>query len=188
MEDAARPTLLQPTADLHQVAICALSGEPASPWCPNRTMEWLPSGADPPPCSWHHQSDEGLLTVYPAEYRAWAATADASAAGAGAPLSPHALERRAPRASLAPGVALSIANPPEGATYSIDPTLRREFQSLPLRAVTARPTTVQWSIDGAPVGSASSDRPLSWPLAVGTHRIDVKDADGRRATSSVVVR
>jgi hypothetical protein len=29
---------------------------------------------------------------------------------------------------------------------------------------------------------------LSWPLAVGTHRIDVKDADGRRATSSVVVR
>jgi penicillin-binding protein 1C len=188
VEDAARPALLQPTADLHQVAICALSGEPASPWCPNRTMEWLPSGADPPPCSWHHQSDEGLLTVYPAEYRAWAATADASASGAGAPLSPHALERRAPRASLAPGVALSIANPPEGATYSIDPTLRREFQSLPLRAVTARPTTVQWSIDGAPVGSASSDRPLSWPLALGTHRIDVKDADGRRATSSVVVR
>jgi membrane carboxypeptidase/penicillin-binding protein PbpC len=83
---------------------------------------------------------------------------------------------------------LLIANPPKGATYSIDPTLRREFQSLPLRAVTARPTTVQWSIDGAPVGSASSDRPLSWPLAVGTHRIDVKDADGRRATSSVVVR
>jgi membrane carboxypeptidase/penicillin-binding protein PbpC len=83
---------------------------------------------------------------------------------------------------------LSIANPPDGAVYSIDPTLRREFQALPLRAVTPRPTTVRWSVDGVAVGSASSDRPMSWPLAVGVHRIDVQDADGRRAQTSVVVR
>ena len=30
---------------------------------------------------------------------------------------------------------LEIVNPPAGATYLIDPTLRREFQTLPLRVV-----------------------------------------------------
>jgi penicillin-binding protein 1C len=176
---------------LHEVTICALSGEPASPWCPNRVNEWLPAG-DAPPCSWHHESDEGLLTIYPPEYRTWAAdlrpgpallAARTSRLAAGGP-------RPAPPASHLPPPAslLAIANPPEGAVYSIDPTLRREFQALPLRAVTARATTVQWSVDGAPVGSSSSDRPFSWPLAVGTHRIEVQDADGRRASTSVVVR
>ena len=30
--------------DVRQVAICALSGMRANPWCPTRTTEWLPSG------------------------------------------------------------------------------------------------------------------------------------------------
>ena len=81
-----------------------------------------------------------------------------------------------------------IANPPEGAVYSVDPTLRREFQALPLRAITAKPTTVQWRVDGAHVGTASSERTVSWPLVVGSHRIEAEDADGRRVATSVVVR
>ena len=184
-EVAGQPLLPAP-ADLHAVTVCALSGERASPWCPNQLTEWLPYGADAPPCSWHHQSDEGLLTIYPAEYRAWAAAGrpeglpyGARAAADAAPRAP----RPAPRTS-----DLAIANPPDGAVYSIDPTLRRDFQALPLRAVTPRPTTVRWSVDGVALGSASSDRPLSWPLAVGTHHIEVTDADGRRAETSVVVR
>jgi membrane carboxypeptidase/penicillin-binding protein PbpC len=176
---------------LHEVTICALSGEPASPWCPNRVKEWLPAG-DAPPCSWHHGSDEGLLTIYPPEFRTWASdlTPGTALLAASASRPAPRASRPAPRTSrLAPPASLlAIANPPEGAVYSIDPTLRREFQALPLRAVTARATTVRWSVDGAPVGSSSSDRPLSWPLAVGTHRIEVQDADGRRATTSVVVR
>jgi penicillin-binding protein 1C len=176
--------MLATPAGLHEVTICALSGEPANPWCPSRAQEWLPAGENAPPCSWHHKSDEGLITVYPAVYRAWASAAAPSAPSAPrAPLAPHA-----PRAPHAPGPPLQIANPPDGAVYSIDPTLRREFQALPLRAVTERPTTVRWTVDGAQVGSGSSERPVSWPLAVGAHRIEVEDADGRRATTSVVVR
>ena len=72
--------------------------------------------------------------------------------------------------------------------YSVDPTLRREFQALPLRAVTGRPTTVTWSIDGTAFGRTSSDRALSWPLAVGAHEIEVRDEEGRRARTSVVVK
>jgi len=36
--------------------------------CPRRTQEWLPSGAEPPPCTWHHAGDEGLITVWPEEF------------------------------------------------------------------------------------------------------------------------
>jgi membrane carboxypeptidase/penicillin-binding protein PbpC len=81
-----------------------------------------------------------------------------------------------------------IANPPAGAVYSLDPTLRREFQALPLRAVTERPTTVTWRVDGAMIGTAPSERAVAWPLAVGTHEIEVRDADGRRARTSIVVK
>src|SRR6185312_7639904 len=59
--------------DVRQVAICALSGMRANPWCPTRTTEWLPLADEDLPCSWHHQSDSGLLTIYPPEFRAWAA-------------------------------------------------------------------------------------------------------------------
>jgi penicillin-binding protein 1C len=185
-------TVMPAPAGLREITICALSGEPANPWCPSRAKEWLPAG-DAPPCSWHHQSAEGLLTVYPAQYRAWEGSLHASAA----PSAPSALAPRAPlastsalRASVDKPIAplLSIASPPDGAIYSIDPTLRREFQALPLRAVTGRPTTVRWRVDGAHVGSGSSERAVSWPLAVGTHRIEVEDAEGRRASTSVVVR
>jgi penicillin-binding protein 1C len=173
-------------ADLHEVTICALSGEPANAWCPSRAKEWLPVGEDQPPCSWHHKSDEGLLTVYPAVYRSWAASTDARSAGQIAPERAKRAESR--RSSEGAKADLQIANPPEGAVYSIDPTLRREFQALPLRAVTGRPTTVRWSVDGAHIGTASSERPLPWPLAVGSHRIEAEDAEGRRTSTSVVVR
>ena len=103
------------------------------------------------PCSWHHQSDEGLLTFWPAEYPAVGARARprraAGTRGLGArPRTAlgarHAVRRTrpdgGPPASAPAGDgrrrALAIVSPPDGATYSIDPTLRREFQTLPLRA------------------------------------------------------
>ena len=177
--------LLPAPQGFREVTICALSGEPANPWCPSRAKEWLPGNEDGPPCSWHHQSDEGLLTIYPAKYRAWSSSLSAGAHPApDAPRSP-----RAPLAPRAPGAPLlSIANPPSGAVYSYDPTLRREFQALRLRAVTARPTTVRWLVDGAHVATASSEASVSWPLAVGSHRIEVHDQDGRKAATDVVVR
>ena len=82
----------------------------------------------------------------------------------------------------------AITNPPPGAIYSVDPTLRRDFQALPLRVVAERPTTVTWLVDGAPIGTASSERSLSWPLAIGAHEIEARDAAGRRARASVVVK
>ena len=172
-------------SDVEEATICMLSGMRATPWCPSRGREWVPVGAEAVPCSWHHQTDTGVLTYYPPEYRAWAR----SEAGA-ASSENSGLQDFAPRASLPAtrSSLLQIANPPAGAIYSVDPTLRREFQALPLRAVTSRPTTVTWLVDGAAVGTAPSDRSLSWPLAVGSHQIEARDADGRSTKTSVIVK
>jgi penicillin-binding protein 1C len=175
--------LASPTADVQEVAICALSGMRANAWCPTRTREWLPVDDEAVPCAWHHRSDEGLITIYPPEYRAWAGTTPGRAApgsGLGLTVSVPGLGRSGP--------ALAIANPPAGAIYSIDPTLRADFQALPLRATTASRTTIAWSVDGRPVGTASSEESLAWPLRVGTHVIEARDAHGRRAEAPVVVR
>jgi membrane carboxypeptidase/penicillin-binding protein PbpC len=84
--------------------------------------------------------------------------------------------------------AFEIVNPPSGATYLIDPTLRREFQTLALRVVVERPGRIEWQIDGAHIGSASSDSPLMWPLVPGKHRITAHDARGRVAETMITVK
>lgn len=83
---------------------------------------------------------------------------------------------------------LAIVNPPEGATYLIDPTLRREFQALPLRVIADRPGRIEWSVDGQTVGQSSADSAFLWPLTRGSHRLAARDEHGRRAETTVVVR
>jgi penicillin-binding protein 1C len=175
--------ILPPPQGVEEVTICALSGMRANPWCPSRAKEWIgAANAELLPCAWHHQSDEGLLTIYPPEFRAWVAE---SGVGAAAHVS---ATRRSGEGGVTRTSPLAIANPPAGAIYSVDPTLRREFQALPLRAVSDRPTTLTWLVDGATVGTASSERALSWPLAVGAHDIEARDTEGRRARTSVIVK
>jgi membrane carboxypeptidase/penicillin-binding protein PbpC len=165
-----------------EVTICALSGMRATAWCPSRAKEWVRAGEEALPCSWHHQSDEGLLTIYPPEYRAWAA------AGTDAPRANPAPPGAKSASRAADSETLRIVNPPAGAIYSIDPTLRREFQSLSLRAVTADTTSLTWRVNGHPVGTTTSEKGVAWPLAVGRHGIEVQDAAGRRAATTIVVK
>ncbi len=174
---------------MERVEICALSGMRANPWCPARIHEWLPAGGEALPCSWHHASDEGLLTIWPPEYRQWAtehglmqvpgprAIARAAAAGVGRAAVPAPRNQR-----------MEITNPPDGATYSIDPTLRREFQALALRAVTPEAGSVEWRVDGVRIGDGSSDVAQMWPLAPGAHVITAQDARGHSARATIVVR
>lgn len=164
---------------LVRATICALSGMRATPACPAREQEWLPASEDPVPCAWHHASDEGLLTIYPSEYQAWVgATGDSRG---------HTTEpvRTARVASSAPA-PFRIVSPPSGATYSVDPTLRREFQAVPLR-VAAAALPVTWLVDGHPLAPAVS-APAAWPLMVGAHTIEARDALGRIARTAIVVR
>jgi penicillin-binding protein 1C len=193
-------------AGVVQQTVCTLSGMRANAWCPSKTTEWMPAESEALPCSWHHQVDEGLLVVWPPPYRAWAAdrglVADAGDAGPGrledaGPKRPRApgAARTPPAVPGAPGLsgpastshALQIISPPEGAVYLIDPTLRREFQTLPLRAASAR-GEVEWRVDGKPAGRAGSDAAVMWPLAPGQHVIAARDAKGRTAEASILVK
>lgn len=161
--------------------ICALSGLAANPWCPVRRREWLPSDSEALPCSWHHQDDGAVITVWPVEYRQWASTRfprPASALAHGVHL-PH----QAVHASS----VLRITSPADGSTFLIDPTLRREFQALPLRAASSSTGQIAWHVDGNSFVPASGQSP-SWPLSPGHHIFLARDADGRTATSTIVVR
>ena len=77
-----------------------------------------------------------MLTIYPPEFRAW--TGDAAAGRSGSISSAASVS---PKPRRGEGGSFAITNPPPGAIYSVDPTLRREFQALPLRVVTERPIT-----------------------------------------------
>jgi penicillin-binding protein 1C len=172
--------IVPPDARVAAREICALSGLSANAWCPTRRTEHLASDAEPLlPCSWHHQSERGLEVVWPAQYRQWA-RAQAAREAVGTTATREGTKESA--------FSLEIASPPSGATYLIDPTLRREFQTLPLRARTDRPTEVTWSINGRQVGSSSSESQLSWSLVPGTFEINAKDGRGNSARALITVR
>lgn len=190
IEDDGKP-LLAPTSDVEAVKVCALSGMRAGDACPVRRTEHVPAGFPAIPCSWHHDSEEGPIVVWPEQYRGWART--------------HGLLVDTPRVRDAGGPAyasgpvvrtvaaptrptLRIVSPPDGAIYLLDPTLRREYQALSLRAVGASGGQVEWLVDGASLGRLRVDADARWPLVPGEHVVEVRDAPGHRASVSVRVR
>ena len=72
---------------------------------------------------------------------------------------------------------LHVLSPPDGATYLIDPTLRRDFQALRLRAT----APVTWIVDGRRTND-------EWPLSGGKHIITAVDDSGRRDSVTITVR
>ncbi|HVE73355.1 MAG TPA: penicillin-binding protein 1C [Thermoanaerobaculia bacterium] len=146
-----------PPKDVEEIGICTLSGARPSTYCPAVQKEWLPVGAPARFCSWHH---DGAID-WPAEYRAWARqTAPAT------PRTQHASSFR-------------IVNPPNGATYLIDPTLRTEFQTLRLRADAS--SRVTWKVNERVVAN-------EWPLSRGRHVVTAVDAAGRRDSVQITVK
>jgi penicillin-binding protein 1C len=177
-------------AGVHRIELCASSGMAPHASCPTRTVEWIPTGASLGRCTWHHASDGALVTVWPEPFKLWARTSSG--------VSMTTLKER--RRDVALPVALSserrldarrpltIVRPLGGAVYLIDPTLRPEFQTLPLAADGASPGAVEWYVNGALVGRSPSDGALRWPLQPGPHRITARDSAGRAAETSVTVR
>jgi len=58
-----------------------------------------------------------------------------------------------------------------------------------LRAVASEPAALlTWAVDGRPLGTTQSERPLDWPLAIGAHTISVRDERGRTESSTILVK
>ena len=81
-----------------------------------------------------------------------------------------------------------MLTPPDGAVYLIDPTLRREFQTIGLRGASDLAAPLEWRVDDAPVGTTSPDASLNWPLTPGRHVVSARDAQGRSASASIIVK
>ena len=81
-----------------------------------------------------------------------------------------------------------IVSPADGATYLIDPTLRREFQTVPLKIATDGTGSVEWQINGRPLGSTAAGQVLDWALVPGRHHVTARDARGRTAQATITVR
>jgi membrane carboxypeptidase/penicillin-binding protein PbpC len=156
----------------------------------------VPSGAAIEECTWHHASEHGVLTVWPEPYRHWARMAGVLTDAAPAP--PAASIKAAPVAPRqAPAgtsdrarpnrAALTIVAPLAGAVYLFDPTLRPEFQTLPLRAQGAT-GRLEWFVNDRSIGTAGGDETMRWPLVRGMYAITVKDAGGQSAETKIVVR
>jgi hypothetical protein len=176
-------TLQGPPAGLSSHPICLLSGLRAIDECPTVGPEWLRDGRLPARCTWHRSDGGRAAVVWPARYRAWARVQ-----GLLDDRSEAAVRRTDPRRAPPVRAALRIVSPPPGSTYLRDPTLRAEFQTLPLRAETAAAVPLSWEVDGRAVGTASSEAALSWPLRPGAHVVAVTDPHGRRAEAAIVVK
>ena len=182
--DALDEPIVKRPADLGEHEICELSGMRAGAACPLRRREWLPANVSPLPCDWHHDSEDGIMTLWPEPYRQWASAkgllpeSDRQVAST-RPVSARQQVRG--REDVVLARSFGILSPADGATYLIDPTLRADFQRLPLRASAAR-GQVEWQIDGRVVSGGD------WPLARGIHRISALDASGQQAESSITVK
>jgi penicillin-binding protein 1C len=143
--------------DLEMQPICSLSGHRPSIDCPAIESEWLPIENKVEFCSWHHRDRVDL----PSEYRAL----DVSGG------------QRPSAVQTAEAAVLHVLNPPDGATYLIDPTLRRDFQALRLKATA--PAT--WIVDGL----QTTDE---WPLRSGKHTVTALDQRGNRDSVRITVR
>ncbi|HKW00945.1 MAG TPA: penicillin-binding protein 1C [Vicinamibacterales bacterium] len=184
-----RAPIVAPTADVRRVELCAESGLRPTDACPTRVIEWVPAGAAPETCTWHHATPTGTVTVWPEIFRPWARSVGRLTTASLAP-APSAIATKVTAQSTVAATdrGLSIVAPLGGAVYSIDSTLRAEFQMLSFRARGGTPGRREWFVDGAPVGVSTSDDAVRWRLARGTHEVTVRDADGHEALTSFVVR
>ena len=107
---------------------------------------------------------------------------------------PRRCDSRAARSPFAPTsppretAGLSVTSPADGTVFLIDPTLRAEFQAVPLRASGAAGGRVSWSVNGREVGAARADAAVHWPLVRGEHHAIARDARGQTAEVTFVVK
>lgn len=170
-----RTEILAKPDDVIERDICLLSGMEAGAACERRGREWVRPGASER-CTWHRRQDSRVVTAWPETYRRWAVNAGEDVS---------VMPAQHSRAGATTG--FRIVSPRAEAVYLIDPTLRREFQTLGL-AVEGAKGRVTWTIDGVAAGASPATGQVDWPLTPGTHAASARDASGRVATVRFVVR
>jgi penicillin-binding protein 1C len=172
---AESESIADPPADLQLVPVCAISGLSPTAACPTVEREWLPRSAALRRCDWHSLINGEPAIQWPVQYRSWAGEQRLAPMIAGARKKREAEPFR-------------ISNPPPGAIYLIDPTLRSTFQELPLRALASDGESIRWRVDGKLVGSSTVGEPVRWRMERGRHRIEAAASSGARDHTEILVK
>ena len=153
--DGAADWFAAPPPGLVRRSVCARTGLPPSPDCPETREAWAIAGrTSPVPCAIHRRGPDGApVEAWPPDVAAWLrarrATLSIASPRPGATVRP---------ASGAPGVVVVPAGAEPGAT-------------------------LWWFVDGAPAGSRpASESFLAAGLAPGAHTVSCADANGATAT------
>jgi len=133
--------------NLVRVRICPLSGELLSARCPSAIDEiFIPGTAPKAVCRLSH--DKNKINAAPIV-----------------------------RGPGLPKDDLMIAFPRDGDVFKLDPVLRRDFQSIRFRAVISdriEVRTVEWWVNGRPIGSVDSPFAMAWNLVPGSYTIKAR--------------
>ena len=187
-------------AELQPVEVCAYSGHPAGPACPQRRTTLAAVRSVPTTrCPYHVQAEvdvhSGLLvgmdcrSRYQTEQRSflvWPASVRRYLGQQSTPA--PALPAYAPFC-LPPGRTANplITSPASGQTVLLIPGVPRQAQRVPLSAESSTGGPLSWFADGELIGSCGSDERLYWTPAVGTHELAVTDDSGRASHRSLKV-
>jgi penicillin-binding protein 1C len=196
-DDAAR-------LGLERTAICALSGELATPACTHRVHEWLPEGsaAHAAPCAVHERiridvrnglragpacarsvTEERTFERWAAPYDAWARRTNRALAPEGSsPECPSDAPEDASDGERRDPLAPRITYPFDGARFVIDPERPSGLQLLDIR-VEPDGATVEVRVDGALLPKSRA-----WPLAAGEHIVTARHGSVQSAPVRYTVR
>lgn len=210
--------LSQSEPKLEKRWICAESGANPGSYCFNKIEEYfLPNTFPAELCQVHQlycfrKSDKQpvdplrcrpseyftkVIPVYPSLYRAWMR-------GHNMPIPPQwALYRKVSLAeqrkndfqdSLSQGnkdierQGGKIIFPEDGAVFRIDPFLKRQYQSLNLRAIASKQNEkLIWKVDQQILQVSSEPHMVSWQLREGVHRITLQTEEGEPPCDSITV-
>jgi penicillin-binding protein 1C len=162
----ARPGAFTRPEGVVTARVCPLSGDLVSEHCPDGMTEFFLAGREPrDACRFH---GPGAAICVPALYRDWAEKKDALAY------------------RVAADGDLLVVFPAEDDVFKIDPGMKRESQSIRLKAVIpAGFGVLRWVVDDKPVGGSRS--PL-WRLEPGEHIVYLTAVKHGNRTRSRPVR
>jgi penicillin-binding protein 1C len=189
---------------LARTAVCALSGEIATPACTHRIHEWLPADgvSHAPPCAVHERirvdvrnglragpacartvTEERTFERWPALYDAWARRTNRAIAPEGSsPECPSDTPDDASDGDARDPAAPRITYPFDGARFVIDPERPSALQLLDIR-VEPDGTAVEVRVDGALL-----PKTRAWPLAAGDHTVTARHGSVTSAPVRYTVR
>jgi penicillin-binding protein 1C len=178
------------------VEVCALSGLPANPDCPDKFLEYFREGTEPHEACRVHiryridklsgalagpatpvaRVEDKLFTVVGPEYAAWA-----DKQGFGKP--------PAETGAAQYTADIKLVHPKPGARFLIDPDVPRSFQSIALRAeVQPFVPEVVWYVDGREYERVAYPYETRWRLTEGTHYFQARFPNAHVESQVVSVR